>query len=145
MTDSLNELLEPTRRPTVVTALAGVIDSEVDAKSGLSGTAIKAAYKSVQKVRPGAVDTAANQLLPEFLVALQPFWDSKDAGTDFGDYLNARGDQVADALLAVTDRRTSEANPALAKAYSSLRGKAQDHVRASLPSLGSTIQQQMSL
>jgi len=144
VTNSLNTLLEPTRRPAVVTALAGVIDSEVGGKSGIGGTAIKAAYKSVQKVRPGAVDTATNQLLPEFLGALQPFWDSNDAGSDFGEYLTARGDQVSDALLAVTDRRTADANPALAKAYSSLRGKAQDHVRESLPALGSTIQQQMS-
>lgn len=140
MSTSLQSLLEQASREALVTDLVGVIDAEVADQKGLGGTAIKAAYAAAQKVKPGVVASATNLMLPDFLVALDPFWVSKPAGTAFGDHLAAQSDSAAEALLAVTDAQTDTANPALSKVYGSLRGKAKTYVVAALPRVGAAIE-----
>ncbi|MFT4200917.1 DUF6918 family protein [Gordonia sp. (in: high G+C Gram-positive bacteria)] len=128
-------------RAATVDALVNAIDAEVKDQSGLSGTAVKAAYAAVQKAKPNVVTNATNAMLDDFLAALAPLWDAKPAGTGFGAYLASNGDRAAEALLAVTDGQTADAKPALAKAYNSLRGKAKDYVIAALPRVGDAIEQ----
>ncbi|MFW0789531.1 DUF6918 family protein [Gordonia sp. CPCC 205333] len=139
MSDSLQSLVT-TNRDAVVTELAGVIDAEVKDQSGLSGAAVKTAYAAAQKVKPGVVASATDKMLPEFVTALTPFWDSKPAGTAFGDHLSNNSDAAAEALLAVTDAQASSAKPALAKTYNSLRGKAKNYVVAALPRVGGAVE-----
>ncbi|MXP23369.1 hypothetical protein GIY30_18690 [Gordonia sp. HNM0687] len=139
MSDSLQSLLD-NDRPAVVADLVNVIDSEVSDQKGLGGAAVKTAYAAAQKVKPGVVSSATNLMLPDFLAALQPFWDSKPAGTPFADHLVANGDAAAEALLTVTDDQAESARPALAKVYNSLRGKAKGYVAASLPRVGAAIE-----
>ncbi len=105
MSDSLTPPLLADNRSALVTDLVGVIDAEVADQSGLSGAAVKTAYAAVQKVKPGVVRSATDQLAEDFLTALAPFWDTKPAGVAFGDHLSAHGDPAAEALLAVTDAR----------------------------------------
>lgn len=143
MSDSLTPLLE-TDRPAVVADLVEVIDAEVADQKGLSGAAVKTAYAAAQKVKPGVVANATNQMLPDFLAALAPFWDSKPAGVGFGEHLAANGDAAAEALLTVTDDQADSARPALAKAYGSLRGKAKNYVIAALPRVGAAIERHAS-
>ena len=57
----------------------------------------------------------------------------------FADHLVAEGDAVADALLAVTDRRAEKASGPLLKAYRRLRSTAKEHVKAAVPGLARTI------
>jgi len=128
-------------RNKTVDDLGSVIDAEVADQSGISGAAVKAAYAAAQKVKPGVVRNATNAMLDDFLTALSPLWDSKPAETGFGAHLAANGDQAAEALLAVTDAQASDAKPALAKAYNSLRGKAKGYVLAALPRVGDAIEQ----
>ncbi|GAC48009.1 DUF6918 family protein [Gordonia aichiensis] len=139
MSDSLQSLLGA-NRPAVVNDFVGVIDAEVSEQKGLSGTAVKAAYGAVQKIKPDIVTRATDQLLPDFLTALQPFWDSKPAGVAFGDHLAANSDAASEALLQVTDNQVADAKPALAKAYNSLRGKAKGYVAAALPRVGAVVE-----
>ncbi|MEE4021913.1 hypothetical protein V1Y59_02390 [Gordonia sp. PKS22-38] len=139
MSDSLQSLLD-TDRPAVVADLVGVIDAEVADQKGLSGAAVKTAYAAAQKVKPGVVSSATNLMLPDFLTALQPFWDAKPAGVTFADHLAANSDAAAEALLTVTDDQVATAKPALAKAYNSLRGKAKGYVVAALPRVGAAIE-----
>ncbi|AZG45990.1 DUF6918 family protein [Gordonia insulae] len=139
MSDSLLSLLD-TDRAGVVGDLAVVIDAEVSDQKGLSGAAVKTAYAAAQKVKPGVVKSATDKMLPDFLSALQPLWDSKPAGVAFGDHLVANSDTAAEALLTVTDDQASTAKPALAKAYNSLRGKAKGYVVAALPRVGAAIE-----
>jgi len=119
--------------------LVGVIDNEVKSQSGLSGAAVKAAYATATKFKPGVVKTATSALLPDFLTARSPFWDSKPAGTDFGAYLTQNSDQATEALLEVTDKTAESAPNALAKAYHSLRGKAGGYVSQALGPVGDAI------
>ncbi|MDL9938056.1 hypothetical protein QSJ18_14985 [Gordonia sp. ABSL1-1] len=139
MSDSLTPLLENNRQ-AVVADLVGVIEAEVADQKGLSGTAVKAGFAAAQKVKPGVVHHATDVLLPDFLTALAPFWDSKPAGVAFGDHLAANGDAAAEALLTVTDDQAESAKPALAKIYGSLRGKAKTYVVAALPRVGAAIE-----
>ena len=143
MSDSLTPLLAD-NRSALVTDLVGVIDAEVADQSGLSGAAVKTAYSAVQKVKPGVVHSATDQMAEDFLKALAPFWDSKPAGVAFGDHLSANSDAAAEALLSVTDEQAETAKPALAKAYNSLRGKGKKYVIAALPRLGAAIERHVA-
>lgn len=100
-------LLDEQRRPAVVTDLVAVIDAEVKDKKGMSGAAIKAGYATVQKVSPNITTSATNRMLPDFASALEPFWTEFGGTGDFGSYLAGRGDDAAEALLAVTDARAA--------------------------------------
>lgn len=139
MSDSLQSILTTDRKATVADLVA-VIDAEVADQKGLGGAAVRTAYAAAQKVKPGVVEYATDLLLPDFLTALQPFWDSKPAGVAFGDHLAADSDAASEALLTVTDDQVSSARPALAKAYGSLRGKAKGYVSAALPRVGGAIE-----
>ena len=139
MSTSLLPILDENRE-AATSDLTDVIDAEVKKQSGLSGTAVKAAYSAAQKVKPGVVASATDKMLPDFLTALSPFWDSKPAGTPFGEHLSANGDAAAEALLAVTDGRAESAPSGLTKAYKSLRGKAKGYVVDALDPVGGVIE-----
>ncbi|WP_265443658.1 DUF6918 family protein [Flexivirga meconopsidis] len=135
-------LLAADTRPAVVADLVGVIDAEVKGKKGLGGVAIKGGYAAIRKVSPTIATTATDRMLPDFAAALQPFWADFGGAGDFGSYLSGRGDEVADALLQVTDRRAAATDrEPLKRAYNGLRGKAKDNVKAALPRLGAVVQQ----
>ena len=75
--------------------------------------------------------------------ALEPFWaDFLVSGTaEFGDYLAKRGDEVSEALLAVTDHMAEVSGRAtIVKAYKMVRGSAGKNIEAALPNLGAMIQ-----
>ncbi len=139
MSDSLQSLLD-TDRDAVVADLVGVIDAEVSDKKGLGGAAVKTAYAAAQKFKPGVITSATNHMLPDFLTALAPLWDSRPAGVSFPDHLTANADAASEALLTVTDDQAATANPALAKVYGSLRGKGKGHVSTALPRVGAVIE-----
>ncbi|GAA2392759.1 MULTISPECIES: DUF6918 family protein [Gordonia] len=139
MTASLLPLLDANRE-AMASDFADVIDAEVKKQSGLSGAAIKTAYSAAQKFKPGVVQVATNKMLPDFMSALSPLWDSKPAGTPFGAHLAANGDQAAEALLAVTDGQAQSAPSVLAKAYKSVRGKAKGHVIDALYPVGAVVE-----
>lgn len=138
------QLLRKQTRPAVVADLVEVVRHEVASKKGVGGIAIKTGYAGATKVVPDLVLRAVRKLLPDFARALDPFWDDFAASGDgdFGQYLAARGPEASAALLAVTDAKAaSSSREQLKKVYRALRGKADDHVRAALPRLGSTLQQ----
>lgn len=138
MTSSLTPLLAD--REALATDLAGVIDTAVKSQSGLSGTTVKGAYAAVGKFKPGIVVAATSAMLPDFLDALAPLWDSRPDGTSFGAHLAANSDDACEALLAVTDRQAESAPAALAKAYRGLRGKAKVYLAEELIPVGDVIE-----
>lgn len=148
MTQTLNAiLLDPTRRPTVVTDLQTLVDAEVSDSGGVSGAVIKTGYATVKKVKPGIVTSAVDKMLPQFATALEPFYADyrASAGNDFGAYLAGRPAEAADALLGVTDARAERSNSdALKKVYGKLRPQGQRNVEEALPRLGRLIDQHAS-
>jgi Family of unknown function (DUF6918) len=135
-------LLDPDRRPQVVTELQALVDQEVAGKSGLSGGIVKTGYAAVKKIKPGIVGRAVDGLLEEFVDALEPHWVAYRAQPTpgFGAFLNSRPQEVSQALLTVTDRRAERASSATRSAYGKLRPKAQENVAEALPRLGEVIE-----
>jgi hypothetical protein len=135
-------LLSPENRPQVVADCNALIEHEVSEKSGISGTALKLAYKTASTFAPGHIRHMIGILLPDMVDNLQPFWADFNAsgGSDFGDYLTKRGDEVAEAMLAVTDARAAgSGRPVIVRAYRSVRGGAARHIQAALPQVGDLV------
>jgi len=135
-------LLAPDVQPKVIADCYLMIDQEVGEKSGISGTAVKLAYKTVNKFLPGHVQHMVESLLPDMVDKLEPYWAdfSISGGSEFGDYLAKRGGEVSEALLSVTDARAAASSrPTIIKAYRSVRGSAVKNVEAALPHVGDLV------
>lgn len=142
MTTLVEKLTGAEVRPKVVAACVVLIDREVDGKGGLSGMAIKAGYKVIKAVKPGFVPQVVDALLPDFAAAMEPMYTREGgAGPDaFAKYLQSHNDEVADALLSVTDARAERAkNATIRKTYERLRGGARENVSAAVPNLVATL------
>jgi hypothetical protein len=136
-------LLAPDVQPSVVADCLTLIDQEVSSKSGVSAAAIKLAYKTAKTFAKGYLREIVEKLLPEFVAALEPYWADFTASgaSGFGDYLVKHGDEVSEALLAVTDATAQTSRKAvILKAYGSVRGGAAKHIQAALPNLGAMVE-----
>jgi hypothetical protein len=135
-------LLAPDTQPKVITDCHELLQQEISEKSGVSGTAVKLAYKTVNTFMPGHVLNMVGKLLPEMVTQLEPFWADfgSSGGSEFGDYLAKRGSEVAQALLSVTDAKAASSDrPTIVKAYGSVRSSAAKHIEAALPRVGDLV------
>ena len=136
-------LLAPDTQARVVDDCLTLIQHEVAGKSGVSGTAVKLAYKTANTFASGYLRHTVESLLPDMVAELEPYWADFTASgaSGFGDYLAKRGDEVSEALLSVTDARAKTSQrPTILKAYRTVRGGAAKHVTAALPAVGSLVQ-----
>jgi hypothetical protein len=136
-------LLTPAVQPQVVADTQALVDQQLASKSGLSATGLKVAYKGLTAFAPGYYQQIINTLLPGWANALEPYWADFNAtgGSEFGDYLAKRPEEVSEALLAVTDAKGRESGKAtVVKMYNAVRGGATKHIEAALPSLGALVQ-----
>lgn len=138
-------LLRPEVRPQVVDGCVAVVEREVAGKRGLGGTAIKAGFAVVSKVKPGFVRDVVSNLLPDFAAALDSMY--RESASEIADAsestiadafvrrVERERSRAAEALLGVTDRKIDGARPSVRKAYARLRPAAREHVEAALPGL----------
>lgn len=136
-------LLAPEIKPQVVADCEQLINNEVSDMSGISGTAVKLAYRTVRTFSSGHIHYMIETLVPRMADELQPYWAdfSADGGGQFGEYLAKREDEVSEALLAITDERgRNSSRPTIVKAYNTVRGSAAKHVKAALPRVGALVQ-----
>jgi hypothetical protein len=120
-----------------------LVEQELSAKSGMSATALKVAYKAVTAFAPGYYQSTIEGMVPNLMTELQPFWADFQAagGGQFGDYLPKRSEEVAEALLSVTDNMTVDSpRPAVVKAYKAVRAGAGKHIEAALPAVGAMVE-----
>ncbi|HKU42134.1 MAG TPA: hypothetical protein VJR89_28440 [Polyangiales bacterium] len=138
MTTLLELLGGPPKRGAIIDDALGVLDAEVDSKSGLGGIAIKGAYKIVKGVSPEFLRNVVDHLLDDFLNALDPIYqEAVQRGINPRQHLTSNPSRVADALLAITDARATRAkNQMVKKTYEKLRDGAKKHVEAAVPRLG---------
>ena len=135
-------LLAPDTQPKVIDDCCALIRQEVKTLSGISGTAVKVAYKTVNTFASGHVRYMVEQLLPKLVDQLQPHWADfhTSGGAVFGDYLAKHGEQVAEDLLSVTDARAEASDrPTIIKAYRSVRASAGKHIQSALPQVGELV------
>jgi hypothetical protein len=136
-------LLAPDVKPQVVADCQALVERELDSKSGISGTAIKIAYKAITAFAPGYYTETVESMLPDMADRLQPYWADfiASGGSEFGDYLAKRSDEVSEALLSVTDSmRDRSKRPTVIKSYNAVRKGAGKHIEAALPNLGAMVQ-----
>ena len=141
---SLKEQLsqDPTKRQQVIDDALRVLDQEVADKGGLTGMAIKAAYGMVKSIKPGFIREVVDNLLDSFVDALDPIYqEALEKNEKPGKYLETNKSRVADALLAITDRKAENAkNRTIKGAYNKLRPTAKKHVEAAAPRLGAMLE-----
>lgn len=142
-------LLAPETEPQVIADCEKLIDRQVHELPGVTGAAIRLAYKTVSTFDSGHIPAMIGTILPSVAAALQPYWEKftaeyAGAGGDFGGYLASHGDEVTEALLAITDsRQRASSRATIVKAYQAVRGTAAKHVKAALPALGELVQGHM--
>ena len=137
------KLLNGATRPRLVQDCCDLIDSEVASKKGVSGLALKGAYKLVKGVKPGFVKKVVDNLLDDWVEKLSPFyetWKQDSSGATLGGYLGSSRDSVADKLLEVTDSRARGESGPVTKTYNKLRPTAKNHVAEAVPALGEVVQ-----
>lgn len=138
----VDKLTDETKKKDIVRDCCELIDAEVKDKGGISGLAIKAGYGAVKGIKPGFVEKAVEDLLPDFAKALDPLYDeAKSQNKGISDHFSSQKGRVADALLGITDAKAARAKSGVAKgAYDKLRGTAKSNVEAAVPRLGKLIE-----
>lgn len=135
------QLLAEKTRERVVADCCKMIDRHLAAKSGIGGIALRTAFGAIKGISPEFVPHVVDQLLPQFLGALDPLWRT---GMEKGDpvaYLMARRADTAEALLAVTDARAKQAKRQLVRGtYDRLRDSARKHVEEAVPDVVDIVQ-----
>jgi hypothetical protein len=146
MASLLEQLGGGDTRGKVIDDACHVLDQEVADKSGITGLAIKGAYKVVQGVKPGFVREVVDALLDDFLRALDPLYqESITKQRPAGGYLRENSSRAADALLAVTDKRAQDAKRQMIRsAYEKLRPMAKKQVEGAMPRLGDLLERHAS-
>lgn len=128
------------RRRAVIRDCVELVEREVRSKSGITGFAVKTAFTVVKALKPSIIDELVDALLDEFVGQLEPFfaeYQREGSTQPLERYLALRSDQVAESLLAVTDRRAERStNRTLVSAYQKLRPKGKEHVVAAVPGVG---------
>jgi len=139
LSDALNDA---TKKALIVKDTCELIDEEVRDKGGISGLAIKAGYAAVKGVKPGFVEHAVADMLPEFARVLDPIYnDAKMQNAAVASFFSANAGRVADALLSITDEKAQRAKSGAVKgAYEKLRGSAKKNVESAVPRLGRLIE-----
>ena len=129
-------------RGRLVADCDALVADEVAAKSGLSGLAIKTSYAVVKKLRAGFIaEVIDRKLIDTFVDQLEPFYlQAGAAQVGFVDYLPAHGGEVANALLAITDRIAERTdNGVVRSVYGKLRPTGVKHVEAAVPAIAKLV------
>lgn len=128
------------KKHAVVRDCVVLIDEEVADKGGLTGLAVKAAYRTVKGLRPDFIERAVEAMLPDFAKNLEPLWERRavEAPTEGMDrFLVRNAAKASDALLAVSDARAARSDKGLVRAtYEKLRPTGKKHVEEAMPRLG---------
>lgn len=130
LSDMIND---PSMKASIVEECTRLMDVQVASKKGVSGMALKTAYRVVKGVGPTYVSGALGRILPEACVALDPMWNEGLESGDPVDYLTQHRSRTADIILSVTDARAHKASGAVASAYSKLRKSVKGDIEAAVP------------
>ena len=136
----------PDTRRAIVDDASTMLDQEVGDKSGLSGKAVKLAFRAVKGVSPGMIPMSIDALLDDFCVAMQPIWeDCQASGQAARPYFQSRANDISNALLAITDARAERSTQRILKStYSKLRGQAVKHITEAMPRLADLVEKHAS-
>ncbi|MGE0549799.1 MAG: hypothetical protein AB7O24_27320 [Kofleriaceae bacterium] len=130
-------------RPRVVTDCVELIDNQVKQK----GFVLKSAYATIKAIKKRFIPETVDALLDEWLTKLQPHYEKWSAAkaTSFSDYVIARSDDVAEALLSVTDERANRtSHGSVKKMYMKMRDGAKKNVVEAIPDLSRMLERHLA-
>lgn len=134
-------LTSPSARPAVVSDACTLIDGEVARTSGVSGMAVRSAYRLLRGIRPDMVPNAVDGLLDPFADQLDRFYQEHlTTGEPLAEILTAQRTSMAEALLSITDDRAERtSHVTVRRAYQRVRGSARGYVEAAAPGIAGLI------
>ncbi len=142
MSSLVEKLARDPVRPQMINDCVDLIDGQVKQK----GFVIKSAYATIKAIKKRFVPEVVDSMLDEWLEKIQPHYDkwSVAKASSFTDYVVARGDDVAEDLLAVTDGRAERSSHTTAKKmYGRMRDGAKKNVIEAIPALAQMIERHL--
>jgi hypothetical protein len=142
MSSLVEKLARDPVRPQMITECVELIDAQVKQK----GFVIKSAYATIKAIKKKFISEVVDSMLDEWLDKIQPHFDKWSVAktSTFTDYVVARGDDVAEDLLAVTDARAEKTSHTTAKKmYGRMREGAKKNVIEAIPALAQMIERQL--
>jgi hypothetical protein len=131
------------QRPGVIKDCVELIDAQVKQQ----GFLIKGAYSTIKAIKKGFVTETVDAMLDEWLAQIQPHYEKWEATkpSSLSDFMIARGDDIAEDLLKVTDRRAEKTSHTTAKKmYGRMRDGAKRHVVVAIPDLAKMIEKHVA-
>jgi hypothetical protein len=135
-------LLTESRAQAISTECGKMIDNHVDSIKGLRGMGIRTAFSMLKAGRPEGNSGPMNRLLPDFVTALEPYYQTflTGGGGDFGAFLTARGPEVNKALIGAIDSRVGRStNPTLKSMYPKFRDSIESEMSGVTPKIAAII------
>ena len=143
MASLVDKLATAPARAQMIDECVDLIDNQVKQK----GFIIKSAYATIKAIKKRFVPEVVDGMLDEWLGKLQPHYDRWSAAktSSFSDFVVARGDQVAEDLLSVTDARAAHTSHTTAKKmYGRMREGAKQNVIEAIPALAAMIEKRLA-
>jgi hypothetical protein len=143
MPSLVEKLAQGPGRPQMIAECVELIDGQVKQK----GFVIKSAYATIKAIKKRFIPEVVDSMLDEWLNKLQPHYDRWLANKtqSFSDYVVARGDDVAEDLLSVTDARAANTSHTTAKKmYGRMREGAKQNVIEAIPALATMIEKRLA-
>ena len=139
----VEQLGKEPQRPAVIKDCVELIDAQVKQK----GFIIKGAYSTITAIKKGFVTETVDAMLDEWLTQIQPHYEKWEATkpSSLTDFMIARGDDIAEDLLKVTDRRAEKTSHTTAKKmYGKMRDGAKRNVVEAIPDLAKMIEKHVA-
>ncbi len=140
----VEQLGKEPRRDQVVHDCVELIDAQVKKQ----GFIIKGAYSTIKAIKKGFVQETVDAMLDEWLTEIQPHYEKREVtkSTPLADFMIARGDDIAEDLLKVTDRRAEKTSHTTAKKmYGKMRDGAKRHVVEAIPDLAKVLEKNLKV
>ena len=140
----VEQLGKEPRRDQVVHDCVELIDAQVKKQ----GFIIKGAYSTIKAIKKGFVQETVDSMLDEWLTEIQPHYEKWEVtkSSPLTDFMIARGDDIAEDLLKVTDRRAEKTSHTTAKKmYGKMRDGAKRHVIEAIPDLAKMLEKNLKV
>lgn len=142
MTATLRDIVsDPAHRPRIADDAIREASIAVGSRSGVKAVAAQFGLEAINRIRPGFLARQVEELLPEMADAIEPWWVQGRGHGDAPAWLRANADEVAEALLSVTDTHVASARDQTAIAvYQRLRSVAPTRIAAEMPRIATFIE-----
>lgn len=140
----VEQLGKEPRREQVIHDCVDLIDTQVKKQ----GFIIKGAYSMIKGIKKGFVQETVDAMLDEWLAEIQPHYEKWVATkpSTLEAFMVARGEDIAEDLLKVTDRRAEKTSHGTAKKmYGKMRPGAKKQVVEAIPDLAKMLEKNLAV